>query len=77
MEAVELIDVADLVNNEYVFHTSTATFRSCQVTQFIAFLDAAGKWKPSNISATVLQLLFGVPKPLKSTIKVYVLLLYK
>ena len=74
-EAIELIDV-DRVNYEHVFHISTAIYQSCQVTQFIAFLDAAGKWKPSNISATVLQLLFGVPRPLLSTIKVYVLLLY-
>lgn len=75
MEAVELIDV-DRVNYEHVFHISTVSYSLCQVTQFIAFLDAAGKWKPSNISATVLQLLYRVPGPLRSTIKVYVLLLY-
>ena len=74
-EAVELIDV-DCVNSKYDFYISTAIYKSCQVTQFIAFLDAAGKWKPSNVPATVLQLLYGVPEPLLSTIKVYVLLLY-
>lgn len=74
MEAVELIH-GDQVNSTHDF-ILPIDYVSCQVTdEFIAFLDAAGKWKPSNISATVLQLINGDRLKNKlPVIKVYVLL---